>query len=217
VPGTIAPRRLTIPPESARLRLNTRKVQTLLNDADKPALQRLGDLLRYRRIELDPAWRDRKTFTGRHNLTYRVINDLENGRRANFEPGTVASIEVAYKLAPGSLQRTAAGGDLEPAVPPRRPAQFQIIRDPDGDLAAQRRVLADQWAAMVTAPVGRELGEVKDAIDAAGPGAAGADIFPGLPALAEIWDMVATPGQYKIFYMAVWLYLQRNPGMAKAG
>ena len=180
------------------------------NVAD-PALIRLGDLLRYRRIELNPAWRDRKVFAAEHNLTYRIVNDVENGRRANFEPGTVAGIEVAYKLAPGSLRRTEAGGMLEPASEPRRPGQFQVISDPDGGLAAQRRGAADKWAQMLTTPVGPELEEIKAAIDAAWPGATGQEVFPNLPALSEIWDMQATPRQYRIFAMAAWLHLQRNP------
>jgi len=201
---------LTLPRESVRLRLTTRKVHLLPNDAD-PALKRLGDLLRYRRIELDPAWRNREAFAAEHNLVVRVISDLENGKRAKFARATFAAAEVAYKLAPGSLRRSLGSGVLEPASEPRRPGQFQVIRDPDGSLAAERREAADKWAQMLTTPVGPELEEIKAAIDAAWPGATGAEIFPNVPVLSEIWDMGATPRQYRIFAMATWLHLQRNP------
>jgi hypothetical protein len=85
---------------------------------------------------------------------------------------------------------------------PSRTGQFQVIRDPEGGLAAQRREAADKWAAMLTTPVGPELEEIKAAIDAAWPGATGAEVFPNVPVLAEIWDMAATPRQYRIFAMA---------------
>jgi len=182
------------------------------NDTET-AGKRLGDLLVRRRIELNPAWRSRRAFTAAHapSLLYRVVNDLENGNRFNFEPATIAAIEVAYRLAPGSLRRSLGIGILEPASEPRRPGQFQVIRDPEGGIAAQRREAADKWAAMLTTPVGPELEEIKAAIDAAWPGAAGADIFPSHPEVAEIWDMSATPWEYRIFSMAVLLHRQRNP------
>jgi len=178
---------------------------------NEPAGKRLGDLLRRRRIELSPARRTRKAFADEHNLLYRIVTDLENGNRFNFERDTITAAEVAYRLAPGSLRRSLESGVLEPAAESRRPGQFQVIRDPEGGLAAQRREAADKWAAMLTTPVGPELEEVKAAIDAAWPGATGAEVFPNVPVLAEIWDMAATPRQYRIFAMATWLHLQRNP------
>lgn len=181
-----------------------------------PALQRLGDLLRYRRIELNPAWQNREVFAAAHDISARVLSALENGKRFNFEPGTRARIEVAYQLAPGSLQRTAAAGPLEPAATPGRPAT-QLTLVPVDDAAAERRRLADQWAAMVTAPVGPELREVKAVIDAAPPGATGSEIFPGQPALAGIWDLREVPPQVRMLLVAVWLFRRNHPEQAKAG
>ena len=178
---------------------------------NEPAGKRLGDLLRRRRIELSPARRTRKAFADEHNLLYRIVTDLENGNRFNFERDTITAAEVAYRLAPGSLRRSLESGVLEPAAESRRPGQFQVIRDPEGGIAAQRREAADKWAKMRTTPVGPEIEEIKDAIDAAWPGAAGADIFPSHPEVAEIWDMSATPWEYRIFSMAVLLHRQRNP------
>jgi hypothetical protein len=183
---------------------------------NEPAGKRLGSLLVRRRIELDPAWRSRKAFAAEHNLLYRIVNDAENGNRFNFEPVTITAIEVAYRLAPGSLRRSLASGVLELADQPCRPSHLTLV--PVDDVAAERRELAEQWAAMVTAPVGPELRELKAAIDAAPRGATGRDIFPDLPALAEIWDMRETPPQYRLLYAAVWLFTRRNPEQAnKAG
>ena len=184
-----------------------------------PALQRLGDLLRYRRIELNSAWQNREVFAAAHDIAVRVVNDLENSRRFNFGPGTRARIEVAYQLAPGSLQRMAAGGPLEPAGETHRPPT-QLTLVPVDDVAAERREDADQWAKMMTTLVGPELEQVKAAIKAAGPDAAGADIFPGHPALAGIWDLREVPPQVRMLFVAVWLFRRNHPvqeNPAKAG
>jgi hypothetical protein len=76
--------------------------------------KRLGDLLVRRRIELDPAYANRQKFADAVRVNYRTIADIEKGRRDNYEAATIASVEVAYRLAGGSIARTVAGGSLEP-------------------------------------------------------------------------------------------------------
>jgi len=104
----------------------------------------------------------------------------------------VVGVTAAQMAAAGREDVAGAMHDTEP-----EPA-VQLTLVPVDDVAAERRRLADQWAAMVTAPVGPELREVRAAIDAAPPGASGRDIFPDTPALAEIWSMKETPPQYKV-------------------
>jgi hypothetical protein len=71
------------------------------------------------RIQLDPRYSNRRLFADERGINIRTVSDVEHGRRDNYEPVTIAAIEVAYMLAPGSVWRTLAGGDLEPAPPPR--------------------------------------------------------------------------------------------------
>lgn len=116
---------------------------------------RLGELLVRRRIELDPRYRNRRTFTDeRAPGLYRIINDIELGRRDNYEPGTVAALEAAYDIAPGAISRALEGGELEPpdsqALPPQPSA---VAEDPsatpetspaDADVKAQVYTLFQQ-------------------------------------------------------------------------
>lgn len=80
----------------------------------RSAWERLGELLVRRRIELDSRYRNRRTFTSERAVEYRIVNDIELGRRDNYEPATLAGLEVAYELAAGAIERTLAGDGLEP-------------------------------------------------------------------------------------------------------
>jgi hypothetical protein len=81
----------------------------------REAWQRLGELLVSRRVELDVRFRNRRTFAASVDLDYRVLYDIESTRRDNFTKSTLRAVEHAYRLTPGSLDRTLAGGPLEPA------------------------------------------------------------------------------------------------------
>lgn len=81
------------------------------------AWERLGELLTQRRAQLDPRYGRRTTFATERGLNYRVAYEVETARRHNFGDGTLAVIESAYELVPGSLKRTLDGGPLEPASP----------------------------------------------------------------------------------------------------
>lgn len=170
-----------------------------------------GNLLRYRRIQLNPAWRDRKVFATEHHLTYRVVNDLENGNRANFEPATIAGAEVAYRLAPGSLRRTLAGAPLEPAADPRPDrGRFRLIPGDSGQFRARgTSVRAARDLSAATADAAAELAAIIGAAEARNPGAAGADIFAD-PTLAGIWDLEACSRQYRLMLMGAYVIRRRS-------
>lgn len=74
--------------------------------------KRLGDLLIQRRIELSPRFRVRTVFAVECGLNWRLLYDLERGKRANFSDETLAAVEVAYRLRKGSIQDFLAGGEL---------------------------------------------------------------------------------------------------------
>jgi hypothetical protein len=97
----------------------------------RPAWTRLGELLMRRRIDLDPRYRNRRLFTAERAVEYRIVNDIELGNRDNYEPGTIAALEGAYAVAPGSIGRALEGGELEPlgATPAdvRRDRELPII------------------------------------------------------------------------------------------
>ena len=99
-----------------------------------PAWTRLGELLMRRRIELDPRYRNRRAFTADRAVEYRIVNDIELGRRENYEPGTIAALEAAYAVTPGSFGRVLEGGELEPQRTPLR-----IVPPLPGDVPRPRR------------------------------------------------------------------------------
>ena len=86
------------------------------------AWERLGELLTQRRTQLDPRYARRTTFAKERGLNYRVAYEVETNRRHNFGDGTLAVIESAYELVPGSLKRTLNDGPLEPAGRPAVPS-----------------------------------------------------------------------------------------------
>jgi hypothetical protein len=96
------------------------------------AWERLGAALIRRRIELDSRYRNRRTFADERHADYRIVNDIELGRRDNYEPATVAALELAYDLPSGAIgrfldssgatglreEREGRGGVLPPAPDP---------------------------------------------------------------------------------------------------
>jgi hypothetical protein len=122
-----------------------RKGHPLMTDAD--AWARLGALLVRRRVELDRRYRNRQLFATERDIEYRLVSDIERHRRQNFEETTIAVIEAAYDLAPGSIGRVLAGGDLASpqAVTSQDPGPAQDS-DPYGVQLAQIR---DELAALL--------------------------------------------------------------------
>lgn len=168
------------------LRVSTRKVHPLTNDADRA--KRLGDLLVRRRIELNPAWRNRRAFVARYKLSYRITNDLERGHWRDFEPVTVTAFEVAYELAPGSLNRSLHSGELEPITRPRPepPGRLQLKPGMGGQFTLSRERDAAQAAGPPMGPIVRSVREdIAEALARAG--IRGCDIFMDEDE-ARLWD-----------------------------
>ena len=131
------------------------------------AWERLGEWLVRRRLELDPRYRNRRTFTReRAPDLYRIVNDIELGRRDNYEPATLAAIESAYDLPAGAIGQFIAGvppaGEPEAREPiPLRPA----LDDDDSRPTALPDVVirtVDKWLPyyadfLVEDPDGRKL------------------------------------------------------------
>lgn len=151
----------------------------------RAAWVRLGELLVRRRIELDPRYRNRRAFTSERAVEYRIVNDAELGKRDNYEPGTIAALEVAYALAPGSIGRALDGGELEP----QSAALPRLVRSGTDQFPAMTsQVDAESY------PHFREI-EARIAVARIahpdGP-LAGAAVFPDLPVDAARWDGLAS-------------------------
>ena len=177
-----------------------------------PAWTRLGELLMRRRVELDPRYRNRRIFTAERAVEYRIVNDIELGRRQNYEPGTIAALEAAYAVTAGSIGRALEGGNLEPqsapgphltAVPPL-PAgtRYQergaaMFPDLDPDLQPEAVPRYDDYeariilAAMETAA---ERGITLDAALAEPPDAAAVFPEPALEQERTWWSTIQSRG-----------------------
>jgi hypothetical protein len=70
-----------------------------------------------RRIELDPRYANRQTFTSERGMHYRIVGDLERGARSNYDSSTIAAAEVAYGLEAGAIAAALDGGDFAPTGP----------------------------------------------------------------------------------------------------
>jgi hypothetical protein len=78
--------------------------------------KRLGELLVRRRIELDPRYANRQTFTTERGILYRTVGDLEHGARSNYDSSTLAAAEVAYGLQAGAIAAALGGAPLVAAA-----------------------------------------------------------------------------------------------------
>jgi hypothetical protein len=97
--------------------------------ASREDWERAGPMLAARRIQISARYANRRAFAEDTGLNWRTLYDAEYGRRATFKPETVRAFEVAYRLVPGSMERTLAGGDLEPMPAPARPER-RVPRNP---------------------------------------------------------------------------------------
>jgi hypothetical protein len=158
--------------------------------------ERLGELLLQRRAQLDPRYGRRTRFTAERHLDYRIAYEVEKARRHNFGDGTLASIEAAYELAPGSIMRTVAGGPLEPRrdsdpAPDTLSGAGSLTAPPavaSGDAAVpdEREELRDLLA---QAELEARVAELEDQIRAEIRAAErdGRDPFPGDELSAQVW------------------------------
>ncbi|NRQ38546.1 hypothetical protein HII36_42995 [Nonomuraea sp. NN258] len=134
----------------------------------REAWQRLGTLLRARRAEIDPRYKNRALFCEERGMTPRVISDLEGARRRNFEPETLRLIEIAYELAPGAITDATKGTPvdcLRTATPPReRSARISteagvLIVPGLGELPPAGQRVVQEQAERLTSDIARLLKE----------------------------------------------------------
>lgn len=77
--------------------------------------ERLGELLTRRRVDLDPRFQNRTVFAEERGLNYRLAYDIEEAKRSNFRPATLAAIASAYAVTAESVSAVLRGdGELEP-------------------------------------------------------------------------------------------------------
>lgn len=88
--------------------------------ASRSAWERVGPMLAARRAQISPRYANRQAFADERGVRWRTLHDAEMAKRANFKAVTLRAFEAAYMLVPGSLDRTLAGGPLEPV--PAAPA-----------------------------------------------------------------------------------------------
>jgi len=99
---------------------------------DENAWKRLGRLLAQRRVEIGARYRNKNLFAAERELNRRMVWSVENGVRDTYGRETLRAVEAAYMLAPGSLDRTLAGGPLEPAEEPRSSPRPVIVHSTPG-------------------------------------------------------------------------------------
>ncbi len=159
---------------------------------DTGAWQQLGIMLKQRRATLDPRFRSRKAFAEAAGLDYRLIYDIEEGRRTNFGVTTLTAIELAYRLAPGSITRFLADGALEllGTAPPDpdtlQPVDADLFEGMPADLLRQITPHYDAISGAVLQAEARYPGERL----------AGRMVFPGEDRAqdAAYWDEVTARG-----------------------
>lgn len=88
-----------------------------VTEVDLAPWERLGDMLASRRGQLKPEYRNRRVFAEEAGINYRVVFDVEHGRRSNYGRQTLAALERAYWWRPGSVAAVLGGGAPEPLVP----------------------------------------------------------------------------------------------------
>lgn len=80
-----------------------------LDDGRVSDWQRLGKYVLARRVKL--GFKQRGDFAAALGISARVVSDIENGRRGNFDAVTIASLEDVLGWETGSAQGVAEGGE----------------------------------------------------------------------------------------------------------
>lgn len=71
--------------------------------------KRLGQYVVARRVDL--GFKRRSDFADARQVSVRILSDIENGRRTNFDQATIASLERALGWETGSALRVVEGGE----------------------------------------------------------------------------------------------------------
>lgn len=105
--------------------------------ATPDAWARLGRALELRRGQLGYGHGGRGRFVRDRGalLSAKTIARLERGERPAYPAATLAVAEEMYRLVPGSIERSLAGGNLEPA------ADGPPLQRPIGRLSDEERAI----------------------------------------------------------------------------
>lgn len=76
--------------------------------------QRLGEMIVERRVEI--GWTQAQ-FSVAAGVAAKVISDMENGRRADYQISTLVKVQTALGWATGSIQDVLAGGEPTLRIP----------------------------------------------------------------------------------------------------
>lgn len=79
-----------------------------LNNVRMADTQRLAELVVARRVQL--GHRRRPAFAEAAGISLRTLSDIETGRRANYDPATLAAVEHALNWQTGSIKHILDGG-----------------------------------------------------------------------------------------------------------
>lgn len=96
--------------------------------------KRLGQHVVARRVDL--GYRRRTDFAAARDLSVRILSDIENGRRANFDQATIAGLERALNWETGSAARVLEGG--EPTIIEAAVHKSDLIIVDEDDRVARR-------------------------------------------------------------------------------
>lgn len=83
--------------------------ERFLDDVRMSDWQRLGKYVVSRRVKL--GYKQRADIAAAVGVSTRVMSDIENGKRGNFDSVTVASLEEVLGWETGSVATIAAGGE----------------------------------------------------------------------------------------------------------
>lgn len=125
-----------------------------MSSDDREAWQRLGELLKARRAELDPRYVNKRAFCADRGVNYRVVSDIESARRTNFTPEMLRALEVAYRLAPGAIIEAVEHGPaaslrVETVVADIPTAEGLLLVPVPSNMTAEERERVQQWAAQM--------------------------------------------------------------------
>lgn len=185
---------------------------------------RLGRYVLERRNELGLTQEEVAAHGGPSTAT---IRNIETTGKDVYRAKSLRQIAEALGWTPDSSwailngreprPQPSTGPDPEPAalIPRPRDGRFQVLPGGDGHLSAHG--VNVRALGLVTGVLGPDATELRAVIQAAGPGATGADIFDD-PALAGIWDLVlegACSEAYALTLMSVYVLRRRASAEAE--
>ena len=182
------------------------------------ARERLADAMEQRRLALNLRWQDVSEQGG---VSIKALHDARRGH-AGISPLTRRGIERGLQWPAGEVGRLLGDGPdaqlelhPEPAPAPRpKRGTFQVLPGDEGVFRARGESVNIRAMSMVAGVLGPDAAELRTAIDAAGPGATGTQIFDD-PILAKLWDMDACSQSYRLMMMSAYLLRRRAAAEAE--